>query len=653
MSVVPVCGLSESSTNCPIFGLANSGSTEVTATPDTQWMYYREVTIKESSGTTLTNYQVLVELKPSNFPDKAKSDGSDLRFVEDGKELGYWIEDYDAGAKTAKIWVKVSNIPANGEAKIKMYYGKDTAGSVSDGDATFEFFDDFGGTSLDWNKWRKAGGDLADAEITVSSSILTIEGSGTDNEYLESKTFTTSMPVIFTTKQRDYTAVHYPCEFGFGYRHHGGSSNCVLKLIYTADEFCLHNHAGTGESYTSRVPDDDEYHIWDLVWTSGKTELFRDEYIQGSLTTNIPSTTLHISLGHPETVAPNPWKGSFDWIFVRKYATPEPTIILSQELSTQKDSSLTPTPTPPEGIYDRALNQSEIRADMDECAPTLATIQVPIDSTGSRTTPTINVNGVDYAVVGVMYVDSPDSPLDAAGSDLPQGITVDLEELGLAYVENIYIATQNAWYFDMPNDIKVATLVCEYAEGGPPTTLDLIMGVNTAEWAWENPTQAAAFGAQPPHSMPPVITSTPTTGDSDQEYIAHTYAASVSLDPTRTLSNLRLELVDANQLLAYRSPLNGVPIEKCRPMEETIVIGVNDMEIFFKIKGEVDGNCEIYEKVVKDNTGYGFEGKDMTCKIPMGAITGDSPLSDNIKDYCNGPLADAIRELTKEVKENG
>jgi hypothetical protein len=158
-----------------------------------------------------------------------------------------------------------------------------------------------------------------------------------------------------------------------------------------------------------------------------------------------------------------------------------------------------------------------------------------------------------------MYVDSPDPPPDAAGSDLPQGITVDLEELGLDYVETVYLATQNAWSFDMPNDVKVATLVCEYEEGGPPTTLDLIMGVNTAEWAWENPTQAAAFGAQPPHSMPPVITSTPTTCDSDQEYIAHTYAASVSLDPTRTLSNLRLELEDANQLLAYRSPLNGVP----------------------------------------------------------------------------------------------
>ena len=91
---------------------------------------------------------------------------------------------------------------------------------------------------------------------------------------------------------------------------------------------------------------------------------------------------------------------------------------------------------------------------------------------------------------------------------------------------------------------------------------------------------------------------------------------------------------------------------KCQPMEETVAMGENiDMEVFFKVKGEVKGKCEIYEKVVKDNTGLGLEGKDMTCKIPMGAITGSSPLTDNIKDYCNGTLADAIKELTKEVKE--
>ena len=52
--------------------LSNSGGGD--------WKNYKEITVKESSGKSLTDFQVLVELNPSNFPAKAKSDGSDLRF---------------------------------------------------------------------------------------------------------------------------------------------------------------------------------------------------------------------------------------------------------------------------------------------------------------------------------------------------------------------------------------------------------------------------------------------------------------------------------------------------------------------------------------------------------------------------------------------
>ena len=141
--------------------LSNSGGGD--------WKYYREVTIKENSGTALSDHQVLVELNPSNFPDKAKMDGSDLRFTEDGKEFSYWIEDYDAGARTARIWVKVPSIPANREAKIKMYYGNEKAGSVSNGEATFEFFDDFDENELK-NCWdvKNAQYDLEDSKIKIT-----------------------------------------------------------------------------------------------------------------------------------------------------------------------------------------------------------------------------------------------------------------------------------------------------------------------------------------------------------------------------------------------------------------------------------------------------------------------------------------------------
>jgi hypothetical protein len=51
-----------------------------------------------------------------------------------------------------------------------MYYGNPDVASASDGGTTFEFFDDFEGTSLDTSKWTLVNAPT----ITVSNSILDI-----------------------------------------------------------------------------------------------------------------------------------------------------------------------------------------------------------------------------------------------------------------------------------------------------------------------------------------------------------------------------------------------------------------------------------------------------------------------------------------------
>ena len=65
--------------------------------------------------------------------------------------MPYWIEDYGDGYN---LWVKVPYIPANGDTTI--YVEKDS-NYKPDGDAVFEFFDDFDGTSLNTNKWEIVG----------------------------------------------------------------------------------------------------------------------------------------------------------------------------------------------------------------------------------------------------------------------------------------------------------------------------------------------------------------------------------------------------------------------------------------------------------------------------------------------------------------
>ena len=105
----------------------------------TKWKYYEEITIKENSGNNLTDYQVRILLNSTNFDfSKAKLDGPDIRFTDSNNNiLPYWVEKWDYTNETASIWVKVPYIPADGEAKIKMYYGNPNAESKSNFEGTF------------------------------------------------------------------------------------------------------------------------------------------------------------------------------------------------------------------------------------------------------------------------------------------------------------------------------------------------------------------------------------------------------------------------------------------------------------------------------------------------------------------------------------
>ena len=102
------------------------------------WEYSKSVLVKENSGATLNDYQVLLNLSGEDFPAEAKTDGSDLRFVdaEEEEELSYWVEKFDAANETGRVWVKVPEIPADGEAELKMLYGNPSAESVSNFSAT-------------------------------------------------------------------------------------------------------------------------------------------------------------------------------------------------------------------------------------------------------------------------------------------------------------------------------------------------------------------------------------------------------------------------------------------------------------------------------------------------------------------------------------
>ena len=302
---------------------------------DGDWKYYKELTVKENSGKTLTDYQVLVELNPSNFPANAKSDGSDLRFEDaSGKELSYWIEEWNAGAKRAKIWVRVPFIPANGEAKIKMYYGNPSASAVSDGDKVFEFFDDFEGTSLETSKWIEA---YAGGTYSVSSGMLNMHGIAGGDEIIAC-TDGWSPPIIMRYKSYTSRTDSHDAIIGFYYTNIGiagdwqGAKGNAFAIYYKR------NHAvvGDGTNYAQRNLDiSDAWHTFEMRRTGSVTEFYIDDIYQTTLDQDV------IGIRYPRFFARNTHL-KIDWIFIRKYASIEPTLTLSAEYPTTA-----PTPTPP------------------------------------------------------------------------------------------------------------------------------------------------------------------------------------------------------------------------------------------------------------------------------------------------------------------
>ena len=300
--------------------LSNSGGGE--------WNYYREITIKEESGTALSDYQVLVELNPSNFPDKAKSDGSDIRFSADDEELNYWIEEWDYGSQNAKIWVKVSSIPASGGTKVKMYYVNPSATSFSDGDATFDLFDDFEGTNLDANKWEWFQ-DGSGTNYFVANGYLELTGMecGTGSSVRSKSTIRRVNKIIDSRWQ---VQNNDPGRVSQGFFKLPDES---YGTGWAFDVPCWSNRAGwiiNGDQQVScsYLPGT-TWHIGKFVVTPDSVSYYQDGMLIGTRA----DPALH-NAKPTNVIAISHWCGGYvrlDWIHIRKYASSEPSPTISAE----------------------------------------------------------------------------------------------------------------------------------------------------------------------------------------------------------------------------------------------------------------------------------------------------------------------------------
>src|SRR6185437_7602751 len=281
------------------------------AQPGAAWEYSR--TISLSAPTPLNNYQVQITLTPANTANYTDmtADGRDLQFYVGATACSFWIEKYDNFGNSI-IWV---NVPVSGTNSVTMYYGNPAATTGSNGNTTFDFFDDFLGSSLaaNWSTYTNGG------TITVAGGQATLSNSG-DRVSMSSAFSPTSPSFIVEIKNKE--TAYYRNRFY-------ATSNTVTASLANND-----NSPGTGDygyfgaggnSSTARCYPSTVYNLtantdyltrWDI--TDGSNYQWSNYYYLGvqinptnTYTVTAPIRTINI--GVSETTAAT----IVDWVRVR------------------------------------------------------------------------------------------------------------------------------------------------------------------------------------------------------------------------------------------------------------------------------------------------------------------------------------------------
>jgi len=279
--------------------------------------------------------RVQLTVTAQRFFDDAQNKREAVRVWSAPFKLPHWIENWDTQNGQAKVWVKVPKIPANSSVDLYIYYGNPSAESESDGEAVFEFFDDFEGSSLDMSKW-----DIYNSpQISISNSILTISGthSGTTSpEMIKSKAVFGEDYILEARVNQDFTGGNHG---GIGFAEGNGytyppSTNVAMytdesisndKIDFVTEDGANRNVYPAG-TYTGG---------WTtfVLKRSSSSVYFKFSNYEWTSTQYLPQGSLPIHIGGYQTSMERsfPFTIQVDWVRVRKYAGQEPTVVVGEE----------------------------------------------------------------------------------------------------------------------------------------------------------------------------------------------------------------------------------------------------------------------------------------------------------------------------------
>lgn len=335
--------------------LLADGATALSNSGGGSWQYNKDITISNTAS-VLTDYQVLVSLTGNNFPADAQTSGADIRFTgAAGTELSYWIESWEYSSRNAKIWVKVPSIAAGATTTIRMYYGNPSASSSSNGEATFEFFDDAShdkSSSYVFRDLYHTG--LSDASLTYDTFNkryhITAQSSGNDDIIaltVSGKTF--SNAEIFANFILP-TNIGTNYQFGMVMRYSPTGVYYIKAVTGLSPHAILINKETNPPNWASAYPPISISYFSGDVITGSNSYAFTAGVYGSNLYAKLPLENKEITGSDNSFLdgefgiigyAGNSLDLYFNQIRIRKYTSSEPSVSLSAEPPTLKVPSLT------------------------------------------------------------------------------------------------------------------------------------------------------------------------------------------------------------------------------------------------------------------------------------------------------------------------
>ena len=347
--------LTNSNTSIKVYTRTSTGDIKTWWNQD--WQYRKKINLSYS-GTPVQNAQIRLTINTTELYNEGKirSDCGDIRFViwnstaQGFSTLPYWQEGAcnTTGGNTT-FWIKVPEL--NSSIMIEMYYDNADAGSVSDGSAVFDFFDDFA-EGLDTNVWSAT----SSSDTSVSNGVLRINAGSvyTDSTLGNSpQNYTFDIKAQFYTLDSSYSGLMIAdAQSTKGSNSGSNALSYLMTNSGSGSDLQMWGADGTASSYNLVSGDNlytslqtDTPYIFGFSF-SGNSQL--KYFIDNPDYTNIASQAYSGTWNSPYYL----WLGYFtgstsgttavdnigiDWVRVRKFLQSQPTetVLSEEDLSSQ------------------------------------------------------------------------------------------------------------------------------------------------------------------------------------------------------------------------------------------------------------------------------------------------------------------------------